>query len=304
MTLAGPTSTPVALLATAPAGADANYDGATLGVWWEPIASPLVTGYAVSLITGTTAVLLGRTTGPSGSFTPTLDTSQTYSIVIQATAGLATFAPSAPVSLFTPALFLSTSATTSPSVTPAQALSRAPFDIVLYLPQLFTTPPAAGDLPSTPPFVLAPSTTAPFQYQLTIAAGSSAWTFTMESIRSGLLASYRTFLTTLQRQTATPIGVRTVQEAISRAMPQTFDETLYYGYGAMMAGGYVDLRPGMILHAEYESYQFLGPQSGDSAYLAGFVPSAVADYEISSYLGSGAWLTGLDAFSRASRKRA
>jgi hypothetical protein len=52
----------------------------------------------------------------------------------------------------------------------------------------------------------------------------------------------------------------------------------------------------MVLRVEYETYQTLGAAE-DARYLSGFVASAVADYEVASFLSAtGSWLTGLDAF--------
>ena len=88
-----------------------------------------------------------------------------------------------------------------------------------------------------------------------------------------------------------------VQDAISRAMPQTFAETLYYGYAFAPGDGYIDLKPGMLLRADFESYQYLGPDQSVSKYVDGFVSSSSAIYDVGSYVTSGdQWLTGFDAF--------
>jgi len=100
----------------------------------------------------------------------------------------------------------------------------------------------------------------------------------------------------LESLAATPIGIRSVQDAISRSMPQTFDETLRYAYGFSPENGYIDLKPGMILRADYEAYQYLGSGGTDAAYVNGYTGAAIAEYEIDSYLNNGLWLTGFDAF--------
>ena len=85
-----------------------------------------------------------------------------------------------------------------------------------------------------------------------------------------------------------------LNEAVSRSIPQTFDESLYLAYGLRFDKGYLDLRPGLVLRAEYESYQLVSANPSD--VLAGFVTTGVADYEVASYDNTGAWTNGLDAF--------
>jgi len=75
---------------------------------------------------------------------------------------------------------------------------------------------------------------------------------------------------------------------------------LYYGFGFEPAQGWFDLRPGMVLHVEYEAYQYLGPAStlhdpSQAPFLDGFVAAAAADYPVSG-TGSGAsWFVTLDS---------
>jgi hypothetical protein len=128
-------------------------------------------------------------------------------------------------------------------------------------------------------------------------ANSAVWTFNADSIRSGILASYQTLLANLVQLQITPLGWRMVQDAISRAMPQTFAETLFYAYAFVAGDGYIDLKPGMLLHVDFESYQYLGPDQTVSAFVDGFVSTSSAVYDVGSYVTSDdKWLTGFDAF--------
>ena len=295
--LLSPWTPSMPLVTEPPQQASVSYNGATAKVGWHPLASPLVTGYRVTLLEA------GQ---PSGDPIDTAETSvtvslpedktKTYTFVVQTLFAGGTGAPSSPVAVFVPGFYLSTDASLAPYLAPAITPAKAPYDIVLYLPQIFSTPPQS--LPTAAPFVMAPATGAPFVYTLTIAADSIAWTFTSEVIRSNLQTAYKTFLSTLEsaQLNVTPPGLRAVQGAISRAIPQTFAETLYYAYGLSPQNGYIDLIPGMVLRAEYEAYQNQGAHVTDAAFLAGFVTSAVAEYEIVSSVSSGNRLTGLDVF--------
>jgi hypothetical protein len=199
-------------------------------------------------------------------------------------------APSEPVALFPPGLFLGRSFLfpgNNPAVTPAA--------IVLSLPNLFTTAPDPSKLAGLDPtlgFTLAPASP-PFGYTLTIPATSKVWDF---DDRVDVIAAWTAFVKKLQTSfTVTAYGILAMQEALSRAMPQTFAESLYFAYGVQFKDGCFDLRPGMVLRCEYEAYQVVGPSS-DQAQLSGFVTTAVADYEVAAYQSEGRWLTGLDAF--------
>src|SRR6185295_9334205 len=94
----------------------------------------------------------------------------------------------------------------------------------------------------------------------------------------------------------TPLGWRMVQDAISRAMPQTFAESLFYAYAFKPNEGYIDLRPGMLLRADFESYQYLGADQTNK-FINGFVSTSNAVYDVGSYVtANNQWLTGFDAF--------
>jgi hypothetical protein len=293
----GPPGPVTEITAAAPVGVSVAYDGVTAVVSWNAVASPLVTGYQLSSVVGPTASPLGQTTGTSAAFALTvLDPAAAPSIVVQALCGPAMGPPSAQAPVLAQGLFLSTGSGVAPNLAPRTAPSSAATSLVLYLPQIFQKAPKAGELPTEAPFEMAPLPDSPFAYTLTIGSASAAWRFTAED-RAAVRAAYASLLAALAGQTATAPGLRTVQDAISRAMPQTFAETLFYAYGLNAAKGWVDLRPGMVLRAEFETYQVPGTQVKDGAFVAGFVATGTAEYEVSSYLGGdGQWLTGFDAF--------
>src|SRR6202035_4800182 len=140
--------------------------------------------------------------------------------------------------------------------------------------------------------------TAPYSYVLTIAGTPSAlpWTFAADLVRADLYTAYTNFLRELESSKATAFGIQTVQAAIARAMPQTFAETLLYSYGFTGKSGWTDLRPGMVLRVEYESYQTMGAATPDQAMLNGFITSAVAQYQITRSAKNAEGFTTLDAF--------
>jgi hypothetical protein len=293
--LSGPWSSPQPLLAAAPAAVSVAYDGVSATISWSAVASPLVSGYLVTALVDGAATLLGQTTATRAVFALSVDPTKQNRIVVQALSGAAVGAPSVAQPVLRPGWFFSTGTAQAPAIAPRIASGSAATDVVVYLPNLFTTPPQPAQLPISPPFVLAPAA-APFSYTLTIPASSIAWTFGADPLRTDVQAAYLTLLGTLSSLTATPLGIRTLQDAIARAMPQTFVETLYYAYGFSAGDAIVDLRPGTLLRAEYESYQLPAAHSPDADFLDGFVASGTAQYEVMSFTSSGSWLAGLDAF--------
>ena len=290
----GPPSALTHVPSMAPLGVEAAYNGAAVRVTWDAVTAASVSGYRVSTLVGNTATALGDTAGTGGSWSLQAPPSGGGTVVVQAIAGADVGAPSEPVALFPPGLFLGGSFLfpgNNPAVTPAA--------IVLSLPDLFTTAP--DSLPGPDPtlgFTLAKvpvSPPSPFSYTLTIPATSKVWDFD-QNHRVDVIAAWMAFVKKLQTSfPVTAYGILAMQEALSRAMPQTFAESLYFAYGVQFKDGCFDLRPGMVLRCEYEVYQVVGPSS-DQAQLSGFVTTAVADYEVAAYRSEGRWLTGLDAF--------
>ncbi|MFF1496035.1 hypothetical protein [Streptomyces sp. NPDC058304] len=280
----GPPGNAAALLTVAPTGVRVAYDGADLRVSWEALPSPLVDGYRVSTVVDKTVTTLGDTTTASGSWPVEIEDTST-TVVVQALASLAVGAPSEPVPVFTEALFVGPSYV-APQLGPV--LTAA--DITLGLPELFLTR-QAHDIELPLGFVLTPAEHGPYVYTLLIPATSPVWNFTD---RPDVIAKWAALLAQLQPFGITPYGVAALTEAVSRSMPQTFDETLYFAYGLRFDRGYFDLRPGIVMRVEYEGYQIASGAQGNP--LSGFVTAGVADYEVASYDNSGTWTNGLDAF--------
>jgi len=291
----GPWSAPAPIVSAAPGPLAVSYDGATLSATWGAV--PNATGYRVVLLAD------GAESGdpwfaaePKTSVPLGFDSTKTYSLAVQAT-GPGCTGPAITAAVFGAGFYPQFAANTAAALIPATAPAMAPFAIAIGLPQIFTSPPE--ELPSIAPFSLAAGT-APYSYVLTIAGTPSAlpWTFTADAVRADLYKAYTDFLGELEssKSKATAFGIQTVQAAIARAMPQTFAETLLYSYGFTGSSGWVDLRPGMVLRVEYESYQTMSAATPDQAMVSGFITSAVAQYQITRSAKTAEGFTALDAF--------
>lgn len=280
----GPPGEAAVLLTAAPTGVTVAYDGAELRVSWDALPSPLVDGYRVCTVVDGTLTPLGDAAATSGCWQVEI-TDDSTTVVVRALAGPAVGAPSEPVPVFTEALFVGPS-----YVAPQWGPVLTATDITLGLPELFTTPQTDGaDLPLD--LVLTPTDGGPYAYALLIPATSPVWSFTD---RPDVIAGWAALLAQLQPLGITPYSVAALTEAVSRSMPQTFDETLYFAYGLRFDRGYFDLRPGIVLRVEYEGYQIAPGAQGSP--LSGFVTAGVADYEVASYDNSGTWTSSPDAF--------
>ncbi|MEN2991418.1 hypothetical protein WG926_24105 [Tistrella sp. BH-R2-4] len=291
----GPWSPFAGVTYVAASGLTTSYDGATLSAGWDAVDG--AQAYRLVLLEGGaesgTAWIVS---GTNSTKALTFDAAKSYSLAVQPIVGGCT-GPAATAAVFQAGIYPQFAVDTAPAVIPATQPSMAPYAIAIGLPPIFTSPPAAADLPSVAPFVLTEGT-APYAYTLTIdgTAGALPWSFTADAVRADLYTAYGTFLADLETLGATAIGLQTVQMAISRTMPQTYVETLLYAYGFTGGNGWVDLRPGMVLRAEYESYQTMGSAVPDQGYLNGFITSAVANYQISRSAANATGITTLDAF--------
>jgi hypothetical protein len=293
--VSGPVCLPLPAVVLAPPNVGIAYDGRTARVTWEPIASPAITGYLTTILNGMAPVATAVTIGPAAAIPAAYAPANNYNVIVQALTSAGKGQPSAQAALFQQAWYPSTATNDTAYIRPAAAAGMSSYDIVIYLPNIFTTY-VSSKLPGDPPFVFS-TAGAPYSYKLTMEAASAVWTFNADPLRGGIATAYKTLLSKLVGLGVTPLGWRMVQDAISRAMPQTFAETLYYGYAFVPGEGYIDLKPGMLLRADFESYQYLGPDQNVSAYVDGFVSSSSAVYEISSYVTSNdQWLNGFDSF--------
>lgn len=290
----GPVSLPVPMVVVRPPKVNVAYDGRTALVAWEPIVSPVITGYVTTILNGQTTIKSAASLGPTTSIN--LDyTTDNLTIVVQAQTNAGGGQPSTPVALFKSGWYPSTATNAAANIIPAKLPAMSSYDIVVYLPNIFTTYVSTG-LPTDPPFVFS-TTDPPYSYKLTIPANSIAWNFNADSIRADIVTAYQTLLTKLVQLKVTPLGWRMVQDAISRSMPQTFAETLFYAFAFVPGDGYVDLKPGMLLRVDFESYQYLGPDQNLSKFVNGFVSASSAFYDVGSYVtANNQWLNGFDAF--------
>jgi hypothetical protein len=301
--LDGPYGPQIALPTASPVLRDVAFDGTAATVRWSPVAT--ATGYAVSVVdpevpapVATLSVGSDATEARVPVVLPT--PTATYSIVVQAR-----FGPSTGVRahgpLFAPAIVVR--ATDGPprvqrAATPQLAAAPA----VAYLPPIGTLNPlpiaptqvGATDVPFTVDVNPDPATATAYPYRLSIDHGALRF----DDARSALAATYRELLGLLEERGATPRGVLAVQQAISRLMPQSFDETLFYAYGLSTTDGYVDLRPGTILRVSASAFD-LTAVSGAPAWSTGYAGGAVVDLPVDDYVDGGTdgpWLTGFDAF--------
>jgi hypothetical protein len=122
--------------------------------------------------------------------------------------------------------------------------------------------------------------------QLLIRIGEQVWDFQTEGEgRAAVREAHRGFLEKLEQAGTPPAGMRLIRDAVAAALPQTFDETLYYRFGFDPDKGYVDLEPGMRLRVDYQVFQAIfPPRSGEEQYLNGFVGSGTAYYDLGSGL--------------------
>ncbi|MFI0724171.1 hypothetical protein [Streptomyces sp. NPDC021224] len=286
----GPLGNAVTLLTVAPAALEVAYDGAAVAAAWEPVGAPATDRYVVVVsrpdapdVVVTTAEPRARVELPAGAAlsAPTLT-------VAAMAGGLARGLPTAPVPLLTEALFPGPS-----SIAPRHGPASGPADITLCLPELFATP-QSGALNLPLGLTLAPARSAPYAYVLEIPGNSPLWDFT---VRDDVVPQWTSLLAGLEQRGITSYGVAALGEAVSRAVPQTFAESLYFAYGLRFDRGCFDLRPGVVVRVEYEGYQVAPGQQANA--LSGYVTTAVADYEVTSGDRSGRWSAGLDAFLNA-----
>lgn len=302
-TVTGPYSPPYPLPTAQPTGVSASYDGAMVTVGWTDAAG--ATGYVVSLLQeGAAAPLQQAQAGPGATGAEMAfviqDFTKTYGVVVQALVGASSGPPTEEVALFRDGWAVSTALSTeqAPSVFPVTIRAAGAWDLVAYLPDVCAGQGLDGT-PSQGAFTLSANddtaTRDAYPYKLTIPADSEAWTLGTEPVRTQLQADYVNFLKAAEHARVVPWGISLLQETISRVMPQTFQETLFYAYGLDLAAGTADLRPGMVLRVALAGWETV-PGTPAPAYLSGYAAGGVVEYEVGSYAGGAGWAVGLDAF--------
>lgn len=305
LTVTGPAGLPFVLPTGQPVMQALDYNGTTVEMTWTRV--PDATGYIISVYaTGATQPVYqtqASAAATSSVFSPAIaDQTKTYQVVVQAARNGNSGPPSAPVALFTPAIFVSADLASikAPYLFPATSLQRTASDSTLYLPDLGAGTALRQPLPNVGAFQLAQNsasaTNSVFPYLLSIAATSEAWTFGAAPIRTQLQSDYVAFLQQAETAGVVPAGMALLQQVIARAMPQTFQETLYYAYGIDPVQGCADLRPGMILRVVFNDYLNVGV-TPTPVWLNGYTGGSTLDYDIGSYLSAqGTWTVGFDAF--------
>ncbi|MFK0258314.1 hypothetical protein [Streptomyces sp. NPDC090445] len=283
-TVTGPFGDPYPLPTAQPVVSRVVFDGADATVSWLPVKG--ATGYLATVLASEPA---GSGTAPVGATETTfaVDTmlGGDYTVVVQALRGADAGPPSPPVPLVPESWFLSAGPATTayPYVYTSAGVAPAAGDVAVALPGLGTsfTGPVERD---------------PFRVD---AAGRTltvrTMPFTPEAVRSSLREAYAGFLTAVEEAGADAAGVALLQQAVSRTMPQTFAETLYYAYGLDAESGYVDLRPGVVLRVAFADYVNVG-QSAAPPYVNGWVGTGHADYDVTPWTAADGGRLALDAF--------
>ncbi|OPA86106.1 hypothetical protein BFW87_25485 [Pseudomonas fluorescens] len=322
-TFVGPASASFTLASTPVRDVEVDYDGATLSARWSAVNEGRT--YRISVlksVTGTTSVDQVFTSSAgmleqSWAYAPS-NPEASLSVVVQAdqpVLGAHNIGPSSRASdLYRSAFIPSAQAasTSFPHLIPARALSTAlsgtapTAALTLYLPQIGKTGSLSGLPISNGPFTLAQASGTTYPYSLAIASSGtdSPWTFDSQPLRSGLLKAYVAFLQTLENAGAAAWGIIAVQDALARVMPQTFEESLYYGFGLSFPSpdtgatlGSVDLRPGMILRIAASPFQTISSSASDLKWSNGYIAGPTVDYPVGQFVdSSGSISTGWDSF--------
>jgi hypothetical protein len=309
VTSTGPASDPLVIPTAAPALVAADFNGSQVSASWQPLADAV--GYLATVLDkdGNIAASAPQVASTSVAFTAALPSSAApYRLVVQSVNRQGSGLPSDPLDVFSTAWFVSTQAPAAapPNIFPAAKQALAAEQITIYLPaladQAITVAPVG-------PFTLAANpdagSAAAYPYTLSFAADSDVWSFSdggnpLPPIRPDLKTNYVNFLKAAETAGASPWGLSVMQLAISRWMPQTFEESHYYAYGLDLGGGpgtgSIDLRQGLVLRVNFADYTNVWSGEADS-WLNGFGGGSPNDFDVGDTLsGSGAWQLAMDAF--------
>jgi hypothetical protein len=267
-----PASTPLIVPTRVPVVTGAAYDGSALHVRWTPTGEPGVTGYLVS-VSGTEAPdsYVAGARSDSAAMPVSLDYPFPSGVaaIVRALAGApdsGSCGQGRPSNGRAPSLAGSFySVTVGQAGYPPYLYRRGLYQtqaavtgqpIVLYLAKPFA---GAGN-PTVPPtgpavFQLTPRVGTPLPYQLTMSP--EVWTVGASPVRSSLRDSYNQFLTDVENAGVTPWAIGLLRQLVAQAMPQTFEEVLFYRYGYWRSDSLrvVDLMPGTRLQLSGALYQ-------------------------------------------------
>ena len=259
-----PASAPVTVPTRIPVVLGAAYDGSALHVRWTPTDEAGVTGYLVS-VAGTSAPDLYVAGPASDSAAVPVSLSYPFPSGVAASVRAVSGAPDGgssgqgqPSSGTAPTLAGNRYSVTVTEAGYSPYLYRrgryqqqavAGQEIVLYLAKPFAgaNNPAVSSAGSV--FQLAPRTGGGdgLPYQLTL--GAAVWDMGSKPVRSELRTIYNEFLTDVENAVVTPWAIGLIRQLIAQAMPQLFEEVLFYRYGYWRSNSLrvVDLTPGTRL---------------------------------------------------------
>jgi hypothetical protein len=184
-----------------------------------------------------------------------------------------------------------------------QSVGRAPFDITIFVTDIFSTAPAHPI--TSGPLTLEQTAKSDSQpglpYKITVPAASAAWSFDDAPIRQAVHDSFIAFLVAIENNDRThgvhvikPGRLRFVQQYLSQVLPQTFSESLFFRYGLDPANRCIDLLPAMRLRLAFQAHQALDPQQNS---LNGFVGAGEVIVDVATRLsGTGALNVAFGAF--------
>ncbi|MEO9238661.1 MAG: hypothetical protein ABI418_11275, partial [Jatrophihabitantaceae bacterium] len=283
-----PASASAAVPTELPQLRSAAYDGSTLHVAWQPTGQAGVTGYLITVAGASVAAVYAAGAGTATAAVPaalSYPFSSQLLVSVAAVAGApggATSIQGPPSPGLAPTLAGSSySAAVTAAGDPPYLYRRGDYQslaqvtgkpIVIYLAKPFTaaanpTVPATG----SPVFQLSPSADgSALPYQLTLS--SEVWSSLGSSpVRTGLHDSYVQFLSDVESAGVFSWAIGLLRQLIAEAMPQTFEEVLYYRYGYWRSDSMrvLDLMPGTRLQLSNALYQaVVGGASEKNGFLA------------------------------------
>ncbi|WP_350334298.1 hypothetical protein [Coralliovum pocilloporae] len=286
-----PGSADMAVPSSIPTLTSAAYDGSKLHVAWQPKPGPGTGGYVVSVAGGSPAIPDTYVSGANSASTAITTSSISYpfganvAVSIRAASGQngsAATVTGQPGTAQKPVLagygygtgvkaagdppYLFRSGT-------YQTLNDVSGNVIeLYLPKPFTgsANPTVSST-SANAFKLSPSPSgSALPYKLTI--GTDAWTtLGSNGVRTSLRTSYIGFLNDVEDTGVFPWAIALLRQMIAEAMPQTFEEVLYYRYGLWHDNSLrvADLTPGTRLQVSNAVYQSpVGGTNEKNGYVA------------------------------------
>jgi len=286
-----PSSARMAVPSGVPALDEAAYEGTKLHVRWQPAPGPGVGGYLVAVAGGSPAIADTFIAG-GDSATATIDvgTSISYpfaagvAVSVRAASGKTSGAASVsgqtgrskPPVLAGFAYGAGVPAAGDPPYLFRRGAYQALADvhgnaIELYLPTPFTNGTPTVPSGASPTFKLEPAPSgSTLPYKLTLS--DDVWsTLGSSGVRTALRSDYVSFLNDVEDTGVFPWAIGLIRQIIAQAMPQTFEEVLYYRYGLWRDDSIrvADLTPGTRLQLSNALYQaVVGGSSEKNGFLA------------------------------------